>query len=251
MSKPKETPGAQSLRRSLHILRLLGEHHEAGLGVSEVVELAGLERSTAHRMLTCLAEEHFAERDERTRRYRLGLEAMRLGFASLKRAPLVAKYQALVQRLARISEDTVFLLARQGDYTVCLLRVDGTFPIKIFSTNVGDIRPIGVGVGGMAMLATASDEDIERIRQRHEASFEAAGLNRALVDRMVARARRNGYVEMGDTVTEGVAGVGAVIPYTGTAFAALSIAAIKPRMTVARRAELGQLLIDTLRDSRA
>jgi DNA-binding IclR family transcriptional regulator len=48
-------------------------------------------------------------------------------------------------------------------------------------------------------------------------------------------------------VTEGVAGVGAVIPDpSGVPFAAISIAAIKPRMTPARRAELGALLIKTL-----
>lgn len=247
VSKLKETPGAQSLRRSLSILRLLGEHHEAGLGVVEVVALTGLERSTAHRMLACLAEEHFAERDEGTRRYRLGLEAMRLGFASLKRAPLVANYQAVVQRLARISEDTVFLLARQGDYTVCLLRADGTFPVKIFSTNVGDIRPLGIGVGGMAMLATTSDADIERIVRRHAPAFAAAGLSGAHVMKTVAKARRNGFVEMLDTVTDGVAGVGVALPHDGAAFAALSIASIKPRMSPARRAELGQLLLATLR----
>ena len=221
MSKPKEIPGAQSLRRSLAILRLLGDHHETGLGVTEVVALSGLERSTAHRMLACLADEHFAERDDRTRRYRLGLEAMRLGFASLKRAPLVANYQAIVQRIARISEDTVFLLARQGDYTVCLLRAEGSFPVKIFSTNVGDIRPVGIGVGGLAMLATAPDEEIERVYQRHAAAFEAAGLGRAALTRNVAKARRLGYVEMADTVTPGVAGIGAVIPHQGAAFAAV------------------------------
>lgn len=243
-----EIPGAQSLRRSLAILRLLGEHHEAGLGVQDVVALAGLERSTAHRMLACLAEEHFAERDERTRRYRLGLEAMRLGFASLKRAPLVANYQAMVQRLARISGDTVFLLARQGDYTVCLLRSDGPQPSRLFATNEGDIRPIGIGVGGMAMLSSVADEEIERIYHRHAPAFQAAGLGREVMARAVARTRRLGYCDMADTVTSGVVGVGAVIPHQGSAFAAVSIASAKPRMGVARRAEIGQLLIKTLQD---
>lgn len=246
VSKLQETPGAQSLRRSLAVLRLLAEHHETGLGVSDVVAMAGLERSTAHRMMAVLAEEHFAERDERTRRYRLGLEAMRLGFASLKRAPLVANYQAIVQRLARMSEDTVFLLARQGDYTVCLLRLDGRAPSRIFSTNVGDIRPIGIGVGGMAMLATVPDEEVERIYQRHAPAFQAAGLGREAMARNVAKTRRLGYCEMADTVTSNVAGVGAVIPHQGSAFAAVSIASTKSRLSVARRAELGQLLLRTL-----
>lgn len=246
MSRDHETPGAQSLRRCLQILRLLGEHHEAGLSVSEVGERAGLGRSTVHRMLACLAEERFAERDELTRRYRLGLEAMHLGFSSLKRVPLVGTYQALVKRLARISDDTVFLLARQGDFTVCLLREEGSFPITVYATNVGDIRPVGIGVGGMAMLATAPDAEIRRIVQRHAAAFEAAGLGLPAVTRAVVRSRRQGYTDMADTVTQGVAGVGAVIPHAGTAFAAISIAGIQPRMTATRRADLGQLLLSSI-----
>ncbi len=250
MSKPQETPGAQNMRRALQVLRVLGRHHDEGTSVAEVMAATGLERSTTHRLLTCLAEEHFADRDPLTRRYRLGLDAMRLGFATLSRAPLVASYEARLQRLARISEDTVFLLARQGDFTMCLKREEGAFPVKIFSTRVGDIRPLGIGVGGMAMLAAAPDDDVARIRAQHAPAFEAAGLTRDRLDKAIARTRRNGYAEMVDTVTQGVAGVGAVIPDgSGAPFAAVSIASIKPRMSPARRAQLGALLLETLRDA--
>ncbi len=249
VSKTGETPGAQNMRRALEVLRVLGRHHEEGVTVNEVVAATRLERSTAHRLLTCLVEEHFADRDAGKRRYRLGLEAMQLGFASLSRAPLVASYDGLLQRLARVSEDTVFLLVRQGDFTVCLRREDGAFPVKIFSTRVGDIRPLGIGVGGMALLAAASDDDLARIRRQHAQAFEAAGLTPEWLDKVVARTRRTGYAEMVDTVTQGVAGVGAVIPAGGVPFAAISIASIKPRMTPARRAELGHLLMQTLKQT--
>lgn len=238
------------MRRALEILRVLGRHHEEGVTVNEVVAATKLERSTAHRLLTCLVEEHFADREGGKRRYRLGLEAMRLGFASLSRAPLVASYEGLLQRLARVSEDTVFLLVRQGDYTVCLRREDGAFPVKIFSTRVGDIRPLGIGVGGMALLSAASDADVSRIRSQHAQAFEAAGLSQGWFDKVIARTRKTGYAEMVDTVTEGVGGVGAVIPAVGAGvpFAAISIASIKPRMTPARRTELGLLLLRTLKE---
>ena len=242
-----ETPGAQNMRRALHVLRALGQRHEDGMSVSEVVGATGLERSTAHRLLTCLVEERFASRDVATRRYRLGVEAMRLGFASLTRTPLLTLYEPVLQRLARRSEDTVYLLARQGDYTVCLRREDGAFPVKIFSTRVGDVRPLGVGVGGMALLAAAGDDDVARIRAQHGPAFLAAGLTDDRLARVIARTRRLGYAEMADTVTQGVAGIGAAIPdASGMPFAAISIASIKPRMTPQRRAELGQLLLAEL-----
>jgi DNA-binding IclR family transcriptional regulator len=241
-----ETPGAQNTRRSLQVLRVLGQHHESGVSVNEVVALTELERSTAHRLLTCLVEERFAERDPLTRRYRLGLEAMRLGFASMSRAPLLATYQPVLLKLARVSEDTVFLLARQGDYTVCLAREDGAFPVKIFSTRVGDIRPLGIVVAGLAILSGLPDDEVKRIHGQHATAFDSAGLHTASLQRALNRTRRTGYSELIDTVTEGVAGVGSVIPDRNAPFAAISIAAIKPRMNSARRAELGALLISTL-----
>lgn len=231
------------MRRSLQVLRVLGLHQEEGISVTDVVADTGLERSTTHRLLTCLVEERFAERDPATRRYRLGIDAMQLGLASLRRAPLVASYQALMQRLARTSGDTVYLLVRQGDYTICLHREDGPHPVKVFSTRVGDARLLGIGVGGMAILAALPDADVERIRLQHAETFDAAGLGGAQLGRAVARTRRSGLSELTDTITSGVGGVGMAIPHPGgTPFAAISIASIKARMAPARRAELGVLL---------
>ena len=78
-------------------------------------------------------------------------------------------------------------------------------------------------------------------------AIETAGLSAATLDKVIAKTRKAGCAEMVDTVTQSVAGVGAVIPVGSTPFAAISIAAIKPRMAPSRRAELGQLLIEALR----
>ena len=68
----------------------------------------------------------FAERDPATKAYRLGVDAMQLGFASMRRVPLVDSCRPLMQKLARMSGDTVFLVIRQGDYCLCLHREEGT-----------------------------------------------------------------------------------------------------------------------------
>src|SRR5690606_24878181 len=136
MDITSSTAGAQSLRRALQLLRLLAEHQEDGLKLSKVITAAGLERSTTHRLLSCLVEERFAERDPESKSYRLGVDAMQLGFASMRRVPLVDSCRALMQKLARMSGDTVFLVIRQGDFSVCLHREEGHFPVKVFTTDV-------------------------------------------------------------------------------------------------------------------
>ena len=90
------TAGAQSLRRALQLLRLLAEHHEEGITLTEVIEASDLERSTVHRLLSCLVEEQFAERDPVSKAYRLGIDAMQMGFSSMRRVPLVDTYRPLM-----------------------------------------------------------------------------------------------------------------------------------------------------------
>ncbi|PJI52996.1 IclR family transcriptional regulator, partial [Methylobacterium radiotolerans] len=76
MNTTGSTGGTQSMRRALGLLRVLAQHQEDGIDLQGVMTATGLERSTAHRLLSCLLEEQFAERDRATRRYRLGVDSM-------------------------------------------------------------------------------------------------------------------------------------------------------------------------------
>lgn len=239
-------PGAQTLRRGLSVLKALAQHHEDGMRVTDMAAVTGLERATAHRLLATLVEEGFAERDPSGKRYRLGLEAMQLGLSSLRRAPLVDVYRPVMQRLSRASGDTTFLLVRQGDYAVCLHREEGPYPVRVFTTEIGSVRPLGIGAAGLALLATLPDEAVVAHIERHAQAFRRAGMDHAHVQRAVALTRRQGFAETVGEITEGVCGIGAAIPSRGGVFAAVSIGAIQSRMGAARRQELGRQLQQAL-----
>jgi len=251
MDEPRETAGAQSLRRALQLLRLLAEHHEEGIKLTEVIAASGLERSTVHRLLSCLAEEQFAERDPDGKAYRLGIDAMQLGFASMRRVPLVDSCRALMQKLARMSGDTVFLVIRQGDYCVCLHREEGHFPVKVFTTDVGGRRLLGLGAGGLALMAALTDAEIDRILERHTAEYAQAGFTRERMKQAVKRTRTAGHADIVDTLTEGVSGVGRTFAASATTLAAISFGAITPRLPPARKKEMAQLLKTQLPRSEA
>lgn len=238
----EETPGAQSLRRALQLLRLLAEHQEEGIRLTAVMAASGLERSTAHRMLSCLVEERFAERDADTKAYRLGIDAMQLGFASMRRVPLVDACRPLMQRLARLSGDTVFLVIRQGDYCLCLHREEGHFPVKVFTIDVGGRRLLGLGAGGLALMATLADTEVERIFKRHAAEYAQAGFSRERLLQAVRRTRTQGWADTVDTLTAGVSGVGSTFAASPSTCAAISFGAITPRLPPARKKELAQML---------
>ncbi|MCY1361756.1 HTH-type transcriptional regulator KipR [compost metagenome] len=169
-----------------------------------------------------------------------------MGFAVSSRLPLVERYRPVMQRLARISGDNVFLIARNGDFGVCLHREEGTFPVKINTTVVGGTRPLGIGASGLAILSTFEDDEVSRIWNCHQSAFENVGLSLAKLLKAVRLTRKSGYAETIDIITNGISAVGVVIPGADDTFAAISIGGISQRLTARRRAELGALLKDSL-----
>ena len=246
MDKLGVTTGAQSLRRALQLLRLLGKHQESGLTLTQTIEQSGLERSTVHRLLSCLVEEGFAEREELGKTYRLGIEAVQLGTAGMRHMPLMDRYRGLLQKLARISGDTVFFVVRQGDYCLCLQRQEGHFPVRVFTTDVGEKRLLGIGAGGLALMAALADEEIADIMQRHSGEYERAGFDRLRMLQSVQNTREQGFACITNTITEGVSGVGCALKVSSNHWAAISFGAITPRLPQARMRELGALLVNEL-----
>ncbi|WP_454763941.1 IclR family transcriptional regulator [Cupriavidus campinensis] len=247
-SPDRQTAGAQSLRRGLELMRMLAQRQEDGATLSELVEATGLERPTAYRLLCCLEEERFAERHPQNKRYRLGLDALQLGAAAGEKAPVVDRIAPVMKKLARLTGDTVFLVVPQGDFTVCLHREEGPFPVRVFTTVPGQRRLLGIGAGGLALMARMSDTLILDIHRRRSALYAEAGMPLTRLMAAVEKARKKGYSEIADTITTGVSGIGCAfgLPF-GTA-AALSLGAISSRMESARRAELGALMCAELGD---
>ncbi|MCD0505211.1 IclR family transcriptional regulator [Bordetella petrii] len=242
MNTSKTTGGTQSMRRALGLLRVLAQHQDEGIDLQGVMAGTGLERSTAHRLLSCLLEERFAERDPVSRKYRLGVDSMQLGFASLRHTPLLDALRPFAQKLARLSGDTVFLVIRQGDYALCLLREAGSFPVKVFTIDQGERRLLGVGAGGLALLSSLPDTEIAQLVDRHEHLYAQAGFTRTALMKLVRQTRHDGYSAIIDTITPGVSGVGVAFPVSELTWVAFSFGAISSRLDAKRRVQMGKLL---------
>jgi len=236
------TGGTQSLRRGLELVHILVNHHADGIALRDLVTASALERSTAYRLVACLVEEGYAERDADTRRYRLGMAAMQLGLAAMNRAPLVEMCRLAMRRLARVSGDTVFLIVRQGDYALCLHREEGPFPIKTLTINVGERRLLGIGAGGRAIVADLPKEEVADIYNRNARKYREAGIELADLFSSIASTRLKGYAALEDLITVGIGGVGCAFKVSNSIHASISIAAITSRLSPKRRKELADLI---------
>lgn len=224
------------------MLRHIGMHHEEGLRLTDLIGLSGFDKSTVHRLLTCLTDEGFIERVANSKIYRLGVESVQLGLVSTDMAPLVDRFRPTMLRIARMSGESVFLVTRSGNDALCLHRVNGAYPVKTILMEAGKRRMLGVSAAGVGILAYESDDNVTKIYTRNALVYESVGMTLSMVFRLINATRQTGFAEMTAFGPLETAGVGYVLPISATTRVGVSIAGNNSRMHAQRRHELGILL---------
>jgi DNA-binding IclR family transcriptional regulator len=238
--------GLQTLDRAVGALKVLGAVGEEGMRLVDLQQALGLTKPTAHRLLAALAGHGLVELDPVGRRYRLGQELAILGRSAsggLQELGRLLGQSASV--LAEETGDTVFVCARSGFEAVCIDRRTGAYPIKVLTVEVGTRRPLGVGAGGLAILAALpSAESTGIVETVAERLAEHGRASAGQVRHAVREARRIGYSVSRGFVSDCVRAVGvAVRDRAGQPVASLGVAAITSRITDARIESLGKALL--------
>lgn len=237
--------GDLGTRRTVAIIKEVAAQNRQGLRLTHLAERLGLETPTAHRILKCLAEERMLRRDPSTRHFHLGPLVFELGLVATPQIDMREVCGPVLRRLADKTGDTVFLTKRSGLDAVCLMRSEGTFPVKTFTLEVGMRRPLGVGAGSLAILSALPTDEIEEVLRENAprlADFED-GTTASTLMAAVRRTQKNGYAMRDLHGLGGVRTLGILIRAgDGTPFAALSLSAIRPRMTPHRVKSLVKLL---------
>jgi len=242
MSKvPSEgTAGPRTLRRGLLILKTLQAHDEKGLSVTELSRLTGLQRPTIYRLLAALTECEFVQPVGRTRRYAAAKQ-------NHPQTPepehhLIEHAKPYMRELANQFGDAVFLVVREGDDSLTLWREIGPYPVQILGTYANKRQPLGVGSGGLALLAELDDETIEQIMQNNSKRIEHyGGMSVREMQQLVINTRTRGYSVIGSYTVRGALGVGcALCSSQGHPLLAMSLTAITDRMPARRQKEIAK-----------
>lgn len=240
--------GTQTIQRAIMILRLLTRRGSEGWRLSEITRVSGLTHPTTRRILKCLADERLVDRHPKTGRYRLGPLNYELGLACDFRLEFRDRVRPALERIAQASGDTVYLHIRSGLETVCVDRVEGSYPIRAVTLEIGGRRPLGFGSAGLAMLATMKDEEVEEVLESLEREFAASPrVTRASLLKSIAAARSLGYGIIRDTTVMGVGAIGVAFPARDDLPAfGVGIAMVTERLTPTRVRALHRLLLDEL-----
>src|SRR5690606_5416072 len=160
-------PGAQAIARAARLLRLVTASGEDGATVADLARRADLTRPTAHRLLSALRSEGLVDHDDETGRWRPGPELFLMGGVAAARYAITAIARDIVRSLAVRTEESAFFSVRRGDETVCLLREEGSFPIRSFVLSEGVRFPLGVASAGLAILSFLPPHDVDAYLERH------------------------------------------------------------------------------------
>ena len=222
-------------------MKVLATSGSRGLSLTEIAARSDLPHPSVHRILRQLMAERLVTHDAESRRYRLGPLAFELGIASSTMYDLRNVCESFMSELAVETEDTIYLVVRGGIDAVCMHRLEGAFPVRTLTLEVGSRRPLGVGAGGLAILAAMEDASRAEIIEHVAPKLRAFGnLTRQALVEACAQTREQGAAIVENKVTLGVSAIG--MPFRdsmGHPIGALSVAALTQRMTSTRLRRIG------------
>ena len=211
-----ESAGAEgefslTVSRALRILTTFSVER-AELGVTELSRELVLSKTSVHRLMHALEKHQFLDQNPQTRKYRIGVEAFRVGNLFSNGHRLEQTAQALMQDLVGNTGFTSYISRLRHDSMVLTASVEGPGPIR-YSIPVGQRLPVHSTATGKAALAQLDDSALEalltRIRLPRRTARTITEPRKLKADLAAIRAR--GYSLNWEENTPGVGSVAAAI----------------------------------------
>ncbi len=237
--------GVQSLQRGIAVLRAVAKSNEHGSTLSSIAAELNLNVSTTHRMLRLLVAEGLLSFDNNTKLYKLGMDLFLMA-GTAQQFTFRDRFRPALERIALEAEDMVALLVRTGYDSICLDRVEGKYPIRAITIEIGTRRPLGIGAGSLSLVAFLPEEDLEAVLRANEPRYpQFRNLTSADIKSIAETSRSRGYVLSDGVFHRGIASVGVPICEDGQVLAAISVSAIQERMDPDRVGRIVKLIRDS------
>ena len=237
MSRAEVAAGA-TYHSAERVLALLTSFDDARveLSVTEMAASLGVHKSTASRQAGVLERAGLLTRSGR--RFRLGLEVIRLGTLAMRSMDFVASMQPAMEKLSQQTGETVNLAVPDGQQVLNVAEVPSTFILNSSGGWIGRrTTPHAVANGKVLMAygAIPMPGRLERYTAQTITSRDALSAELKTI-------RVNGYATAVAELEEGLVAVASpVLDAGGTCVAALSVSGPAFRMPPESLDKLGRL----------
>jgi len=238
-SHPKTKP-VGVLTKALRVVDLL-QDSRSPLSLHEISIQAGINKSTALRLLAHLEGEKYLRRDEKGG-YSLGPKFLRLGSEYNVQTPLRDTAREALWELWRITQETVNLAVLDGLDVVYIDCLESPHDLRLVS-NVGMRAVLYRTALGKALLAFQPAEQCERlIKSLRFETFTPHTVTSAFeLDRELNPIRQSGFAVDNEESVVGLRCIAApVLDTRGVAVAAISVSGPTSRITPQKTPMLGE-----------
>jgi IclR family acetate operon transcriptional repressor len=154
--------GIQALDRAFLILDVIADAGgEAKL--TEIANIAGLNISTCHHLISTLHNWGYVARGPNSRSYVLGSRILHLSAACLRQVDLPRRAQSFVDRLNDQTREAVHLAIMQDTNLVNVLRRDARHAVRVDAGLGGNSNAAHATATGKAILAWLPPTELDRI----------------------------------------------------------------------------------------
>lgn len=158
------------------------------VGLIELADLTGLDKTTASRHLDGLVGRGLVSRDVDTKKYTVGARMMSVAARALQRSTLRSAAMTHLERLRDLTGETASLALRVDAERVCIAGVESHHEVRRV-VRLGERVPLVRGAGSIAILATLPGHEAAGLIRRGLSSES----DRQRVRQLVLKARRDGY----------------------------------------------------------
>ncbi|MCC7353348.1 MAG: IclR family transcriptional regulator [Anaerolineae bacterium] len=243
---PKMGRDIQSLARGLDILTTLAES-DRPMGVTEIAQALNVDKSTAFRLLSTLANRGFVAQEPDTRRYRPDLRIVELSRRVLDRIELRSIAKPPLKRLQRLTGESAHLAVLADGRAVYIDQEESNATLSV-NAEIGRQAPAHCTAIGKSLIAYMSQEELSHF-------LGAEGLTRytprtittlrELIPHLES-VRERGYAVDDEEFDAGVRCLAAPIrDYRRKVIASIGISGPASRMTLDRMPELGVVVVKT------
>lgn len=238
----------QAIDRSVSILNCFSKNKRE-LKLSEISDETNLNKSTVHGILSTLKYHGYINQDEKTQKYRLGLELLKYGELVLGAIDISTIAKPIICMMSRSLGETVHIGIMDGSEIVYVLKAESEDSIKI-SASIGSRSPLFLTADGRAILAHMNlEKAIIHIPEKMDKLTENTIIEREKFIDELKIIRKNGYAIDNEEIMEGIVCIAApIFDYDGEARYGMSILGPASRLTGEKLQECLELILDKAKE---
>lgn len=245
--KSRPQGGAQSIRRTIAILRSVSRHNDTGVRLSNIAREVDLPSPTVHRILSVLLEEEFLAFDPAGKLYHVGPELYSMG-ASTHHFAIQDRFHSTIRQITDQTRDATYLVIRSGNDGMCIDRSIGKWRIQVLGYEIGERRPLGMGAAGLSLLSFLPKSEREAVLSANTPRYKKYyDIKADDVRPWIRETRKQKYSRSVRKITHDFTGIGApIFNKKGQVVAAISMAATATRMTPERCREIAGIILSEI-----